>query len=88
MSNNKGSSGKGSSDESIGRPAEWREGRYQQPGKPVNESVQIPADERNRSPEPKSTPVTRRDYEQRRSSPADCSLSQWNVGTGASYALR
>jgi hypothetical protein len=79
---------KGSSDESIGRPAEWREGRYQQPGKPVDESVQIPADERNRSPEPVSTPVTRRDYEQRTSSSAGCSFSQWNVGTGTSYAPR
>lgn len=58
------SNSKGSSDKSIGRPAEWREGRYQQPGKPVDESVQIPPDERNRSREPISTPVTRRDYEQ------------------------
>jgi hypothetical protein len=83
------SSEKGSSDESIGRPAEWREGRYQQPGKPVDECVRIPVDERNRSREPISTPVTRRDYEQRKSSsPVDCSLSQWNVGTGTSYAMR
>jgi hypothetical protein len=78
----------GSSDESIGRPAEWREGRYQQPGKPVDESVQVPDDEQNRSTDPISTPVTRRDYEQRKSSPANCSLSQWNVGSGTSYALR
>jgi hypothetical protein len=35
--------GKGSSDEAIGRPAEWREGRYEQPGKPVDQSVNNPA---------------------------------------------
>ncbi len=34
---------KGSSDEAIGRPAEWREGRYEQPGKPVDQSVNNPA---------------------------------------------
>jgi hypothetical protein len=83
MSNNKGSA-----DESIGRPAVWREGRYQQPGMPIDRSVQIPADERNPSHDPVSTPVTRRDYEQRKSSPADCSLGQWNVGTGNIYAMR
>ena len=33
---------KGSSDEAIGRPAEWREGRYEQPGKPVDQSVNNP----------------------------------------------
>jgi hypothetical protein len=58
------SKSKGSSGQSIGRPTQWREGRYQQPGKPVDESVRVPADERNRSREPISTPVTRRDYEQ------------------------
>jgi hypothetical protein len=35
--------GKGSSDEAIGRPAQWREGRYQQPGQPVDQSVNNPA---------------------------------------------
>jgi hypothetical protein len=82
------SSDKGSSDESIGRPAQWREGRYQQPGKPIDKSVRIPADERNPSDDPVSTPVTRRDYEQRKSLPANCALSQWNVGTGGSYAIQ
>ena len=62
MSNNTGSS-----DESIGRPAEWREGRYERAGTPVDKSVHVPADERNRSHEPVSAAVTRRDYEQRNS---------------------
>lgn len=53
----------GSSDEAIGRPKEWREGRYQQPNKKVDDSVgggpaaEKPADT-------VSTPVTRQDYEQ------------------------
>jgi hypothetical protein len=94
MSNEPISNEKGSSDESIGRPAEWREGRYQQPGKPIDESVRTPADEVDRSDQPVSTPVTRRDYEQvktspaPRATPADCSLSRWNVGSGAAYAVR
>jgi len=83
MSNNTASS-----EQSIGRPAEWREGRYERAGTPVDKSVRIPADERNRSHEPVSTPVTRRDYEQRKASTADCSLGQWNVGSGNSYAMR
>jgi hypothetical protein len=36
--------GAGSSDESIGRPANWREGRYQQSGKPVDQSVNKPSE--------------------------------------------
>jgi hypothetical protein len=53
---------KGSSNEDIGRPGPWREGRYQTPGKPVDESVvKEPQAERNN--EPVSTPVTRKDYE-------------------------
>lgn len=39
-----GSSRTGSSDESIGRPADWREGRYQQPGKPIDQSVNKPSE--------------------------------------------
>ena len=52
----------GSSDESIGRPAPWREGRYEKPGKPVGDSVKSggPAAE---SHDDISTPVTRKDYE-------------------------
>jgi hypothetical protein len=34
----------GSSDQSIGRPADWREGRYQQPGQPVDQSVNKPSE--------------------------------------------
>jgi hypothetical protein len=58
-------SSKGSSDEAIGRPAEWREGRYQESGKSVDETVIEPA----RAEDPKTpgkaagTPVTREDYE-------------------------
>jgi hypothetical protein len=54
---------KGSADEAIGRPKEWREGRYQQPGKPVDQSVEKPADEPDSEPDTVSTPVTRADYE-------------------------
>ena len=71
---------KGSSDESIGRPKEWREGRYQQPGKPVDRSVITPADSKDRSADPISTPVTQKDYEQRKALPVDPVLSHWNVG--------
>jgi hypothetical protein len=34
----------GSSGESIGRPADWQEGRYQQPGQPVDQSVNKPSE--------------------------------------------
>jgi hypothetical protein len=34
----------GSSDESIGRPANWREGRYQQRGGPIDQSVNKPSE--------------------------------------------
>jgi hypothetical protein len=56
--NTKGSESTGTSDESIGRPDEWREGRYQQPGKPVDltKKTDVP-------PSPDSVPVTRKDYE-------------------------
>ena len=54
---------KGSSDDSIGRPTEWREGRYQQPGKAVDQSV-VPAKSAEVAPaEVESTPVTHEDYE-------------------------
>jgi hypothetical protein len=71
---------KGSSDESIGRPSEWREGRYQQPGKPVGDTVRIPDEARQGSTDRISTPVTQRDYQQRKSVAGSCSLSHWNVG--------
>jgi hypothetical protein len=60
----------GSSDESIGRPSEWREGRYQKPGEPAVESATPPAGEVARAleqkdgqPDIESTAVTRKDYE-------------------------
>ena len=75
---------KGSSDESIGRPKHWREGRYQQPGKSVDGSVVTPAESNDRTPGPISTPVTQKDYEQRKAMPVNPVLSHWNVG----YASR
>jgi hypothetical protein len=65
----KPSAGEGSSDESIGRPKEWREGRYQRAGTPVDQAVNSPdkSDESDKSDEAtsiESTPVTRKDYEQ------------------------
>jgi hypothetical protein len=55
------SESKGSSDESIGRPKEWREGRYQRPGASVDRSVVGPA--QDAPPDTVSTPVTKKDYE-------------------------
>lgn len=37
----------GSSDESIGRPADWREGRYQRSGAKVDQSVNQPSQTAN-----------------------------------------
>jgi hypothetical protein len=48
-------------DESIGRPGPWREGRGQKDGKPITESVVRKPKEG--PPDTTSTPVTRRDYE-------------------------
>jgi hypothetical protein len=61
---NKPNETNGTSDESIGRPDEWREGRYQQPDKPVDRSVRAPSRHQDDSRDPVSTPVTQRDYEQ------------------------
>jgi hypothetical protein len=52
----------GSSDQSIGRPKEWREGRYQCAGKPVDQGVATPGN-KDQGPSIISTPVTREDYE-------------------------
>jgi hypothetical protein len=79
--NNDKESPKGSSDEAIGRPKAWREGRYQEPGKPVDRSVITPAGGENH--DTVSTPVTRKDYEQ--APPADRALAQWNIGTGGYF---
>jgi hypothetical protein len=54
----------GSSDEAIGRPGPWREGRYQQPGKTVDPSVVGTDDKAQDGRKPEDAPVTRRDYEQ------------------------
>ena len=51
----------GTSDESIGRPSEWREGRYEKAGRPVEPSVVKKPGEA--PPDTTSTPVTRKDYE-------------------------
>jgi hypothetical protein len=55
----------GSTDESIGRPSDWREGRYQRSGEPVDQSVKTPpATSRATGPKPaEQRPVTLRDYE-------------------------
>jgi hypothetical protein len=55
----------GTSDESIGRPPEWREGRYEKAGKPVEPSVLKKPGEGSGAPDTPSTPVTRQDYEKR-----------------------
>jgi hypothetical protein len=49
-------------DEAIGRPGPWREGRYQEKGEPVDNSV---TKEPQALPkEPVSKPVSQSDYEQ------------------------
>ena len=75
-------SAQGSSDEAIGRPQEWREGRYQRPGKSITPSVVPPATGESRRPDTISTPVTRKDYEQGNGCLADRALAQWNIGGG------
>ena len=56
-------SGSGSTDEAIGRPEAWREGRYEQADKPVDQTVKTPPRSKPAGDEPESTPVTRKDYE-------------------------
>jgi hypothetical protein len=70
MSKAKGSKTKGSSDEAIGRPDEWREGRYQRGGDPVDRSVDKPP-ETDQPHDAVSTPVTRKDYSELERPPAD-----------------
>ena len=71
MSKAKGSSDpKGSSDEAIGRPEEWREGRYQRGGQPVDQSVDK-SPETGQPGDPVSTPVTQKDYSQLERPPSD-----------------
>jgi hypothetical protein len=54
---------KGTAGEEIGRPGPWGEDRYQEPGKPVDESVRTPPGSVPNADKRTSTPVTRRDYE-------------------------
>jgi hypothetical protein len=53
----------GSTDEDIGRPGPWKEGRYQRSGQSVDQSVHTPAENSTNSDKPASAPVTREDYE-------------------------
>jgi hypothetical protein len=54
---------KGTAGEDIGRPGPWGEGRYQEPGQSVDESVRTPSGSVPDADKRPSTPVTRRDYE-------------------------
>ena len=51
------------SDEDIGRPGPWREGRYQKPGQSVDDTVRTPPGSVPNADKRSSTPVTRHDYE-------------------------
>ncbi len=53
----------GSTDENIGRPGPWKEGRYQRPGQSVDQSVHTPPGTSPNPEQPASTPVTRKDYD-------------------------
>ena len=53
----------GKTGEDIGRPEPWGEGRYQKPGKSVDESVRTPPGSVPNADKRSSTPVTRKDYE-------------------------
>jgi hypothetical protein len=53
---------KGTTDEDIGRPGAWTEGRYQSPGQPLDQSVLPPQETPPDPKKPVSTPVTRQDY--------------------------
>jgi hypothetical protein len=54
---------KGTTGEDIGRPGPWGEGRYQEPGQSVDESVRTPPGSVPNADKRRSTPVTQRDYE-------------------------
>jgi hypothetical protein len=53
----------GTTGEDIGRPGPWGEGRYQEPGKSVDESVRTPPGKVPNADKRPSTPVTPKDYE-------------------------
>ena len=63
VGDNSQSDDKGTSDEAIGRPAQWREGRYEKADKPVEPSVLRKPGEGAGEADRPSTPVTRKDYE-------------------------
>jgi hypothetical protein len=60
-----------STDENIGRPGPWKEGRYQGPGRSVDQTVKTPAGTLPNPDKRVSTPVTREDYESPDAAPAD-----------------
>jgi hypothetical protein len=53
----------GTTGEDIGRPGPWGEGRYQESGQSVDESVRTPTGTVPDADKRSSTPVTRHDYE-------------------------
>lgn len=53
---------KGTTDEDIGRPGPWTEGRYQSTEQPLDQSVLTLPDTPEDPDKPASTPVTWRDY--------------------------
>jgi hypothetical protein len=59
----KGTTGEGTSDEDIGRPGPWGEGRYQQRGGRIDVSVQTPPGTVPNADTRVSKPVTLKDYE-------------------------
>jgi hypothetical protein len=60
----RGSARTGSTDESIGRPDNWREGRYQRDGAGVDQAVNQPSQSTPKSPPAEQQkPVTLRDYD-------------------------
>jgi hypothetical protein len=52
------------SDQAIGRPDEWSEGRYSNADNVTDGEAESGAQRRDESHEIRSTPVTRKDYEQ------------------------
>lgn len=58
------------SDESIGRPAEWREGRYEKSDEPLSPGVAEPERRDPGSQHIVSTPVTPQDYRQPEANPS------------------
>jgi hypothetical protein len=70
----------GTSGEDIGRPGPWGEGRYQQAGQPVDESVLTPPGSVPDADKRPSTTVTRRDYVSPQTASAPEDKSEWPGG--------